>query len=82
MHRILLIDDDTRLATLLSEYFTQFGFELESTTLPGQGIALLDNNNYELVILDIMLPEMDGFKVLQDHTQEQRYSHHYADCAW
>ena len=63
MHRILLIDDDTRLATLLSEYFTQFGFELESTTQPGQGIALLDNNNYDLVILDIMLPEMDGFEV-------------------
>ncbi len=63
MYRILLIDDDTRLATLLSEYFTQFGFELESTTLPGQGIALLGSNNYDLVILDIMLPEMDGFEV-------------------
>lgn len=63
MYRILLIDDDTRLATLLSEYFTQFGFELESTTQPGHGIALLGNNNYDLVILDIMLPEMDGFEV-------------------
>ena len=63
MYRILLIDDDTRLATLLSEYFTQFGFKLESTTLPGRGIALLDKNDYDLVILDIMLPEMDGFEV-------------------
>jgi len=63
MYRILLIDDDTRLATLLSEYFTQFGFELESATLPAQGIALLGSNNYDLVILDIMLPEMDGFEV-------------------
>lgn len=63
MHRILLIDDDTRLASLLSEYFTQFGYELESTTLPSQAIALLDKNNYDLVILDIMLPEMDGFEV-------------------
>ncbi|UCB55005.1 MAG: response regulator transcription factor [Thiotrichales bacterium] len=63
MHRILLIDDDTRLASLLSEYFLQFGFELDSATLPGKGLKLLDKNSYELVILDIMLPEMDGFEV-------------------
>ena len=63
MHRILLIDDDTQLATLLGQYFKQFSFELESATLPSQGIALLDQHHYDLVILDIMLPEMDGFEV-------------------
>ena len=63
MHRILLIDDDTQLATLLCQYFKQFSFELESATLPSLGMALLDKNHYELVILDIMLPEMDGFEV-------------------
>jgi len=63
MQRILLIDDDTQLATLLGQYFKQFSFELESATLPSQGIALLDKNHYDLVILDIMLPEMDGFEV-------------------
>jgi OmpR family response regulator RpaB len=63
MHRILLIDDDTQLATLLGQYFKQFSFELESATLPSRGIALLDQHHYDLVILDIMLPEMDGFEV-------------------
>jgi two-component system OmpR family response regulator len=63
MNRILLIDDDTQLATLLGQYFKQFSFELESATLPSQGIALLDQHHYDLVILDIMLPEMDGFEV-------------------
>lgn len=63
MLRILLIDDDTQLATLLGQYFKQFSFELESATLPSQGIALLDQHHYDLVILDIMLPEMDGFEV-------------------
>ena len=63
MHRILLIDDDTRLAKLLREYFMQFGFELDSASLPSQGLTLLDNNSFDLVILDIMLPEMDGFEV-------------------
>lgn len=63
MLRILLIDDDTQLATLLDQYFKQFDFELESATLPSQGLALLDQHQYDLVILDIMLPEMDGFEV-------------------
>mgnify|MGYP001818567625 CR=1 FL=1 len=63
MNRILLIDDDTQLATLLGQYFEQFSFELESATRPSQGIALLDQKHYDLVILDIMLPEIDGFEV-------------------
>jgi len=63
MHRILLIDDDTQLATLLGQYFKQFSLELESATLPSQGFELLDKHHYDLVILDIMLPEMDGFEV-------------------
>lgn len=63
MHRILLIDDDVKLASLLSEYFLQFDFELQSATAPSDGLALLAQDTYELVILDIMLPEMDGFEV-------------------
>ena len=63
MHRILLIDDDTRLAGLLREYFTQFDLVLDSATTPGKGLAMLGDSEYELVILDIMLPEMDGFEV-------------------
>ncbi len=63
MHRILLIDDDTRLAGLLREYFTQFDLALDSATTPGKGLVMLGDSDYELVILDIMLPEMDGFEV-------------------
>jgi len=63
MYRILLIDDDTKLADLLGEYFVQFGFELTSASLPSQGFTMLEKNVYDLVILDIMLPEMDGFEV-------------------
>jgi OmpR family response regulator RpaB len=63
MHRILLIDDDQRLAELLSQYFLRFDFALESATRPSEGLAMLESGDYELVILDIMLPEMDGFEV-------------------
>lgn len=63
MYRLLLIDDDSELASLLRQYFTQFDFELDSEILPSQGLALLQRHRYDLVILDIMLPEMDGFEV-------------------
>jgi OmpR family response regulator RpaB len=63
MNRILLIDDDTQLAALLGQYFEQYSFELESATRPSQGMARLEQEHYDLVILDIMLPEMDGFEV-------------------
>lgn len=63
MTRILLIDDDEQLADLLERYFVRFEFELTSATHPSQGLKLLADNLFDLVILDIMLPEMDGFEV-------------------
>lgn len=63
MQHILLIDDDERLAELLERYFQRYELSLDSATLPSAGLAMLDDNHYDLVILDVMLPEMDGFKV-------------------
>jgi len=63
MPRILLIDDDERLAKLLVEYFSRFSLELECCAYPSQGLAKLNGGSFDLVILDVMLPEMDGFEV-------------------
>lgn len=63
MHQILLIDDDERLAELLQQYFMQHNLALHSATRPNEGLAKLETKNFDLVILDIMLPEMDGFEV-------------------
>lgn len=63
MSKILLIDDDEKLAELLGRYFDQFDFQLSSATRPSDGLKLLAEDDFELVILDVMLPEMDGFDV-------------------
>jgi OmpR family response regulator RpaB len=63
MARILLIDDDERLAGLLARYFERYGLALESATRPSAGLARLAQGGIDLVILDVMLPEMDGFEV-------------------
>jgi len=63
MARILLIDDDEKLGELLKAYFKRFDMQLDSATRPSEGLARLQRDKPDLVILDGMLPEMDGFDV-------------------
>jgi len=63
MSHVLLIDDDERLAELLGRHFDKYGIGLESATRPSDGLARLARGGIDLVILDVMLPEMDGFEV-------------------
>ena len=63
MRRILLIDDDELLAPPLAAYFGRFDFELDSAIRPSDGLAKLRAQAYDAAILDVMLPEMDGFEL-------------------
>ena len=63
MTRILLIDDDEKLGELLKAYFQRFDLQLDTATLPSVGLARIQRNKPDLVILDVMLPEQDGFEV-------------------
>ena len=63
MPKILLIDDDEQLAGPLAAYFKRFDLTLESATRPSEGIAKLARGNFDAAILDVMLPEMDGFEL-------------------
>ena len=63
MRRILMIDDDALLAAPLATYFRRFDFELDSATRPSDGLAKLRAQPYDAAILDVMLPEMDGFEL-------------------
>lgn len=63
MYQVLLIDDDQKLAPLLLEYCARYAIEIHSALLPSIGITKLQQQDYDAVILDVMLPEMDGFEV-------------------
>lgn len=63
MQTLLLIDDDERMAPLLADFFTSYQFNLLSEIHPQKGLDRLAQGGVDLVILDIMLPDMDGFEV-------------------
>jgi OmpR family response regulator RpaB len=63
MPRLLLIDDDEQLGPPLAAYFQRFAFDLQQATRPSTGLALLRQGGFDAAILDVMLPEMDGFEL-------------------
>ena len=60
---LLIIDDDAKLNQLLEDFLKDFGFDVITATHPAKGLKKLKQASPDLVILDIMLPEMDGFEV-------------------
>ncbi len=63
MNRILLIDDDEQLGAPLATYFQRFELQLVHATRPSAGLAHLQTGGFDAAILDVMLPEMDGFEL-------------------
>ena len=61
--RILLIEDDPRLAGLVSEYLGEAGFQVSTAATGRAGLDRIGREPYEAVVLDLMLPDIDGLEV-------------------
>ncbi|PKO65271.1 MAG: DNA-binding response regulator [Betaproteobacteria bacterium HGW-Betaproteobacteria-16] len=70
MHRVLLIDDDEQLGPPLATYFQRFELELSHALRPSEGLARLRSGGFDAAILDVMLPEMDGFELCRTIRKE------------
>lgn len=66
MNRILIIDDDEELTELVSEYLGAEGFETVAVHSGDEGLDKAKHGNYDLAVLDVMLPGMNGFEVLRN----------------
>lgn len=62
MRKLLLIDDDEKLAVPLQQFFVRFDMQLDHRDNPLRGIKAIKQGDYDLVVLDVMLPEIDGFE--------------------
>jgi len=63
IERILLVEDDRRLAEMLTEYLGQAGFAVTVAPLGAAALGRLAETTYDAVVLDLMLPDMDGLDV-------------------
>jgi len=66
VNKILVIDDDKDLCALIKKYGEQEGYAVQSAYTGSQGLLKVKSDNYHLIILDIMLPEINGFNVLSE----------------
>lgn len=62
---LLLVDDDVELCAMMREFFTQEGHHLDCAYNGREGLTAALNGAYDLVILDVMLPVVDGLELLQ-----------------
>lgn len=65
MDKVLIIDDDEELCELVSEYLTVEGFETDCVNDGEAGLERALSSDYDMAILDVMLPKMNGFDVLR-----------------
>ena len=66
MIKVLMIEDDIELAEILTEYLEQFDIEVTNVENPYIGMSKLNIENFDLVILDLTLPEIDGLEVCSE----------------
>ena len=68
--KILMIDDDRKLCRLVTDYLEPMGYEVEAAHTGVQGLEMIKAGEYQAAVLDVMMPEMDGFEVLKQLRKE------------
>ncbi|MEA2113536.1 MAG: response regulator [Patescibacteria group bacterium] len=66
MKKILIIEDDSFLSEMYETKLAQSGFEVETAFDGKTGLSKAKDGSYDLILLDIVLPKMDGFEVLRE----------------
>ncbi|WP_091660941.1 response regulator transcription factor [Alteribacillus iranensis] len=69
--KVLVVDDEESIVTLITYNLEQAGFQVDNASDGHEAIQLIKLNNYDLVVLDLMLPEMDGLEVCRQIREEQ-----------
>ncbi len=70
--KILIVDDEKNIREVIREYATLEGYEVMEADSGVKALELLNNNKFDLMILDIMMPIMDGFTLLNSIPKEKK----------
>ena len=63
--KLLVIDDDSAVTDLLSLLLRSHGFEVGATNNSTEGLSMIRDNSPDVVILDLMMPDMDGYEAMR-----------------
>ncbi|MEP6665821.1 MAG: response regulator transcription factor [Nocardioidaceae bacterium] len=72
--RVLVVEDDVKMSSLLSRALREEGYAVDVAMSGGHGLWLGLENAYDLVILDLMLPDVDGFEVCRQLRARNRWA--------
>ena len=72
MNRILVVEDEPRISSFIEKGLTANGFVTSVTARGNDALMLADSGEYDLIILDIGLPDRDGFGVLRELTTHNK----------
>lgn len=64
-NKLLIVDDDADILELLGNYFVKENYKVDFANNGKQGLEKLKDNDYDTVLLDVMMPEMDGYTMLE-----------------
>lgn len=70
--KILIVDDEKLIRTVIKEYCTNSNYETDEASTGKEALRKLKTNDYDLMVLDIMMPEMDGYSMLKEIPTERR----------
>ncbi|MEM7117460.1 MAG: response regulator transcription factor [Chloroflexota bacterium] len=70
--KILVVDDKASVRVLLDEYLTEQGFEIVTAVNGRQGLFAARHEQPDLILLDVMMPEMDGYQFITHYRREQQ----------
>jgi len=71
--RILVVDDDEMVLTALGELLKPEGYEVQLVSSGSEAMLRLDEDGYDLLLLDIIMPLMDGFELCRKVRDKERY---------
>ncbi len=71
--RILIVDDDEMVLMAVNELLGQEGYEVQTISNGAEALKKLDQNGYDLLLLDIIMPEMDGFELCKSIREKEGY---------
>jgi len=72
--RILIVDDEPDFSMILKKNLEKEGFEVELAYDGAEGLAKVRNNPPDAIVLDVMMPEIDGYKVCSTLKSDDKYS--------